>query len=70
MFIHILDCSLVGKGACRGEGWSEGQWPLGAGVQSRDDCEDLCQDKQVSLPFIYLFSIRNESSYTTHLKSM
>ena len=56
----------MGKGACRGEGWSEGQWPLGAGVQSRDDCEDLCQDKQVSLPFIYLFSIKNESSSTTH----
>ena len=38
---------MVGKGACRGDGWSVGEWPLGAGVQSKDDCEDLCQDKQV-----------------------
>ena len=49
IYICFVDCTLVGKGACRGDGWSDGQWPLGAGVQSLDDCAEECQENQVGL---------------------
>merc|ERR1712198_788018 len=40
------DCNLIGKGACRGEGWSEGAWPISLGKQSLEDCCQKCGDKE------------------------
>ena len=37
----------MGKGACRGEGWSEGAWPLAAGKLGGGDCCSRCLDTQV-----------------------
>merc|ERR1712106_316041 len=34
---------LIGVGGCRGDGWSEGSWPVTAGKQSRESCSALCQ---------------------------
>merc|ERR1711892_1388782 len=34
---------LIGAGGCRGDGWSEGSWPVTAGKQSRESCSALCQ---------------------------
>jgi len=40
------ECTLVGKGGCRGAGWSEGQWPVPVGKQTLDDCCDICAQKE------------------------
>jgi hypothetical protein len=39
----------VGKGACRGEGWSEGVWPIAAGQLGAGDCCSRCINTQVTL---------------------
>merc|ERR1712133_283580 len=40
------DCELVGKGACRGDKWSEGVWPINVGKQSLEDCSEKCVEKE------------------------
>ena len=34
---------LLGKGACRGIGWQDGQWPLAQGRKTLGDCADSCK---------------------------
>ena len=41
---HISEkVELLGKGACRGKGWQDGQWPLAKGRQTLGKCADLCK---------------------------
>lgn len=39
----IENVELLGKGACRGKGWQDGQWPLARGRKSLGECADLCK---------------------------
>ena len=34
---------LLGKGACRGAGWQDGQWPLARGRKTLGECADICK---------------------------
>ena len=34
---------LLGKGACRGAGWQDGQWPLAKGRKTLGECADICK---------------------------
>jgi len=42
-FTNIQNVELLGKGACRGKGWQDGQWPLAKGRQTLGDCADSCK---------------------------
>merc|ERR1711973_485039 len=44
--VEATDCKLLGKGACRGEGWSEGVWPVSLGKQSLENCCEKCGEKE------------------------
>ena len=35
--------SLLGRGACRGPGWQDGQWPLARGRTSLQECAQHCK---------------------------
>ncbi|TRY73635.1 hypothetical protein TCAL_03348 [Tigriopus californicus] len=36
------DCKHLGLGACRGQGWSEGQWPIQVGDKTLGECCQTC----------------------------
>jgi len=42
-FTNIQNVELLGKGACRGKGWQDGQWPLAKGRKSIGECADSCK---------------------------
>ena len=49
--MYCPDCVLVGKGACRGDGWTDGKWPENGGKQSLEGCCDLCAESEVRKTF-------------------
>jgi len=42
-FINIKDVELLGKGACRGQGWQSGQWPVSKGRKTLKSCAESCK---------------------------
>jgi len=42
-YTNIEKVELLGKGACRGKGWQDGQWPLAKGRKSLGECADICK---------------------------
>lgn len=40
---NIEKVELLGKGACRGAGWQDGQWPLAKGRKTLGECADICK---------------------------
>jgi len=42
-FTQIERVSLLGRGACRGPGWQDGQWPLARGRTSLQECAQHCK---------------------------
>ena len=42
-FTGVEKVELLGKGACRGKGWQDGQWPVAGGRKSLGECADICK---------------------------
>jgi len=42
-YTDIQNVELLGKGACRGKGWQDGQWPVSKGRQTLGDCAASCK---------------------------
>ena len=56
-----------GKGACRGENWQEGSWPvLVKGLKTKEDCFQACQGRQGCTAF-ELGPPMKKDKYTCHL---
>ena len=56
-----------GKGACRGENWQEGSWPvLVKGLKTKEDCFIACQGRQGCTAF-ELGPPMKKDKYTCHL---
>ena len=50
-YTNIRDVELLGKGACRGQGWQDGLWPLARGRRSLADCAAECKKTQGCVAF-------------------
>ena len=46
-FQNLSDCSLLGAGGCRGQGWDSGEWPiLLKGAKNVNECCKECTKKK------------------------
>jgi hypothetical protein len=50
-YTNIKDVELLGQGACRGQGWQDGQWPLARGRRSLADCAAECKKTRGCVAF-------------------
>jgi len=50
-FINIKDVELLGKGACRGQGWQSGKWPVAKGRKTLKSCAESCKETKGCVAF-------------------
>merc|ERR1719334_143718 len=60
-FTDINDVELLGKGACRGQGWQDGQWPLVMGRKTIGDCAASCKETSGCVAFD--LSMKDQETY-------
>ena len=42
---------LIGPGACRGQNWGDGEWPVAAGDKTLEGCSKKCHEIEICTSF-------------------